>query len=44
MTVNISHMIVKQNDITCEYENIFDDNNDGDNNNYLGCVQLPNDT
>ena len=39
-------MIVKQNDITCVYENIiFDDNNDdGDNNIYLGCVPIPNDT
>ena len=38
-------MIVKQNDITCVYENIiFDDNDDGDNNNYLGCVPIPNDT
>ena len=41
---NISYMIVKQNDITCVYENIiFDDNND-DGDNYLGCVPIPNDT
>ena len=45
MTVKISHMIVKQNDTTCVYENIIDDNNDdGDKNNYLGCVPIPNDT
>ena len=46
MTVNISHMIVKQNDITCVYENIIidDNNDDGHNNNYLGYVPIPNDT